>query len=275
MLEQAQKDCLTGFFTRDGLRQYLEDLAVESNAHNKPFSVVLIDLDKFKKFNDKFGHIFGDEVLKYTTSTLRLTFFEDQCVFFRYGGDEFIAVLPGKTAREAGQLFKQCITNLARRPFLYKNKFFKICISCGIAGSPLDGKTMDELIHKADSAMYYSKRHGHNLITQASSIAFLKARRIILVLLLLAAMAAAGFVLYRASLNKFIRPTYKQIRNIHIISKPANLDRIILKSGDIIEGKIIAETAERITVNLYLEKGEGSTTVNKAEIDHLERAGVQ
>lgn len=275
MLEQAQKDSLTGFFTRDGLRQYLENLVVESHAHNKPFSIVLIDLDKFKKFNDKFGHIFGDEVLKYTTSTLRLTFFEDQCVFFRYGGDEFIAVLPGKTAREAAQLFKQCITNLIRRPFLYKNKFFRISISCGISGSPVDGKTVDELIHKADSSMYYSKRHGHNLITQASSIAFLKVRRIILVLLLLAAMVVAGFVLYRASLNKFIRPTYKQIRNIQIISKPANLDRIILKSGDVIEGKIVAETIDRVIVSLYLEKGEGSTTVMKAEMDHVERGGQQ
>ena len=266
---------MTGFFTREGLLQYLENLVLESSSHNKPFSIALIDLDKFKKFNDKFGHIFGDEVLKYTTSTLRLTFFEDQCVFFRYGGDEFIAILPGKTAREASQLFKQCITNLIRRPFLYKNKFFKISISCGIAGFPLDGKTMDALIHKADSAMYYSKRHGHNLITQASAIAFLKARRVVLAFLLLAVIAGVGAVVYRASLNKFIRPTVKQIKNIQIISKPANLDKVVLKSGDVIEGKIVAETADRVSVNLYLEKGEGSTIVSKADIDHVERGSAE
>lgn len=133
MLEQAPKDFLTGFFSRDSLGGFLENIIIESNLKKKIFTIALIDLDRFKRFNDKFGHAFGDEVLKYATSTLRLTFHNEQCYLFRFGGDEFIAVFPDKEPQEILRLFKRCNYNMLHRHFLYANKLYKVTISCGIA----------------------------------------------------------------------------------------------------------------------------------------------
>ena len=124
MLEEAQKDFLTGFYLRESLKPFLEKLMLDSSIKKRHFSVALIDLDHFKRFNDKFGHNFGDEILKYAVSTIRLTFQGIQSYFFRYGGDEFIVVFPEKGPRETFNLIRKCSYNLNHRLFLYKNKFY-------------------------------------------------------------------------------------------------------------------------------------------------------
>jgi len=266
MLEQAQRDYLTGFFVREALNPFLEKLILEANVSGKSFWVIVIDLDHFKKFNDKFGHIFGDEILKYVTSTLRLTFYKSQCYLFRYGGDEFVGAFPDTEPKEIFHLVQQCNYNLLHRPFLFQNKFYRITASCGIAGFPLDGKTSEELIQKADQAMYFSKRYGRNRATLANRMKYLKAHRIFLLICSICIVFYSLFVLYRLSFKKIIQPTIRQIQNIKITIKPKNLDAIILKNGLVFEGRILAETEDKVILNLYLEKGEGSATFNKAEI---------
>ncbi|MDD5255162.1 MAG: GGDEF domain-containing protein, partial [Candidatus Omnitrophica bacterium] len=86
MAENVCPDFLTGFSLRDSLYPTLEKLMLEFQAQKKPFSLALLDLDRFKKFNDKFGHDFGDEILRYASSTLRMTVSEVQSLLFRYGG---------------------------------------------------------------------------------------------------------------------------------------------------------------------------------------------
>ena len=177
MPEELRRDGLTGFFVREELVLFLARLMAGAGEGEKGFSIALIDIDHFKKFNDKHGHLFGDEILKYATSTLRLTFYEGQCSFFRYGGDEFIAVFPGKDPKEAQGLIRQCHTNLFRRPCLSGNKLYRVMISCGIAGFPSDAKTPEELIQKADEAMYFSKRNGRNTTTVLGKIPYLRLRK--------------------------------------------------------------------------------------------------
>ena len=72
-LSHAQKDFLTGFYTREHLASTLLKGIIDANLHNEKFSILLIDIDNFKKINDKYGHLWGDEFLKYVSSTLRLT----------------------------------------------------------------------------------------------------------------------------------------------------------------------------------------------------------
>ena len=266
MLELAQRDYLTGFFVREALTPFLEKLILEAGVSGKSFWVVVIDLDHFKKFNDKFGHIFGDEILKYVTSTLRLTFYKSQCYLFRYGGDEFVGAFPDVEPKEIFHLVQQCNYNLLHRPFLFQNKFYRITTSCGIAGFTLDGKTSEELIQKADQAMYFSKHYGRNRATLANRMKYLKAHRIFLLICSICIIFCSLFVLYRLSFKKIIQPTIRQIESIKITIKPKNLDAIILKNGLVFEGRILAETEDKVILNLYLEKGEGSATFNKAEI---------
>ena len=118
IFEKAQIDFLTGFFLRESFGPFLEKAIREATATKGIITLALVDLDKFKKYNDNYGHDFGDEILKYAASTIRLTMDENQTYFFRYGGDEFIVVFVGKGPKEVYQLMRSCKNNLLRRPFL-------------------------------------------------------------------------------------------------------------------------------------------------------------
>lgn len=266
MVELTQKDCLTGFYLRGLLNPFLEDLILVSAPKKKKFSLVLIDLDRFKKFNDKFGHAFGDEILKYVTGTLRLTFSETQSYIFRYGGDEFIAVFPDQEPKETYRWLQQCNYNLSHRPFLFKNKFYKITLSCGVSGFPIDEQKAEELIQKADKAMYFSKHHGRSLITLANRMNFLKVRSFIAIVCSISMIVLSVFIAYRLSFKKLIQPALIHFRDLKVTTKPQDLDLIITKGGVIFEGRIVSETQDKVILNLYMEKGQGTTVFEKKEI---------
>ncbi len=270
MLEQAQKDSLTGFFVKGALCPYLERLMIETNVQEKSFSIMLVDLDHFKKFNDKFGHMVGDEILKYATSTLRLTFSEHQSHFFRYGGDEFIGVFPGKEPKEILPLVRKCNHNLFYRPFLFKNRFYRFTISGGIAGFPVDGKTADEVIQKADEALYFSKRYGRHRVTLVSKIGWLKLIRTFTVIVSIIVTLCSLFILFKLSFKEIIQPTVSQISGIRIITQAEKLDTIILKNGTAFKGHIVKETEDKLILNLKLETGKSVLTFDKSRIAKIE-----
>ncbi|MFA5410837.1 MAG: GGDEF domain-containing protein [Candidatus Omnitrophota bacterium] len=250
MSNQARIDPLTRFFLRDALYPFLQNLIVKASLDNQGFSLALVDLDHFKKFNDKFGHDFGDEVLKYFASTLRLSLQENESYIFRYGGDEFIAVIPGKEPQEALRLLRQCSYNLDHRPFLFQNKLYKITLSCGIAVFPSNGKTIEDLIKSADKAMYFSKRHGRNSATLASSIKYLRIYWTLFFVFACTAILATGLILYRTGVIKqIIQPAINRILGIK------TKDVLILKNGAIFEGYIVTEAKDKVVLNLSPKKG--------------------
>lgn len=266
MLDQSQKDYLTGFYLRGSLSALLEKLVVDARLNKKDFSIVLVDLDHFKKFNDKFGHPFGDEILKYAASVLRLTFYTGTRYLFRYGGDEFIIVLPERDQKEAFHLLRQCTYNIIHRPFLFKNKFYRITISCGIASFPYDGDRPEKLIYNADKAMYFSKRHGHNFITLAGKIGYLRLRNFFLMLGSTCILLWFLFVIYDVFLKNIIEPKIRQIKYIGIVTEPRDVDSIILKTGIIFKGHIVEETEDKVILKLYLDEGEGLCVFDRSEI---------
>ena len=148
-----KEDILTGFFVREELIPYLNVLIKKGNK----FSLGLMDLDNFKKYNDEYGHLFGDEILKYVASTIKLTI-SGRGDIFRYGGDEFIIIFQHRDRKHAANIFKVCNRNMQKRPFLYRNRFFKISASYGIVEYPSDAKDIKTLIDKADRAMYFAKK---------------------------------------------------------------------------------------------------------------------
>lgn len=266
MKEPFQKDHLTGFFLREAFDSFLNELIAESKAKGKSFSIALIDLDKFKRYNDKFGHLFGDEVLKYAAGTFRLTFYGDPRYYYRYGGDEFVIVLPDTEARDAGHFMHQCIYNTFQEPFLFKSNFYKVTMSFGVASYPRDGKTKEELIKKADEAMYYSKRAGTNHVTLASDISRLKLRRWIVMLSVITGLILTGLITYKFAFRTIIKPTLREVKNIKITSKPRDLDLVILKNGSLFEGRVIKETDDIVILSLYMEKGQGTMTFGREEV---------
>jgi len=269
MLEQAQIDYLTGFFLRDSLDSVLEELMRKALNDNKNFSMALIDLDRFKRFNDRFGHAMGDEVLKYTANMLHVSLTGNGCYFFRYGGDEYIVIFPDKGPREIIPLLRKCGYDMRRQPFIFRNKLYRITTSSGIAGFPKDGRSMDELIKKADKAMYASKKLGRNVITLAQSLAYLRLRGIFTIVLSIIIIPLILFIFYQMEFFKEnVRPAIDQVKNLKIMTEP-DIDIITLKNGKVFKGHIAKEDEDEIMLKLDLEKGEGVLIFSKSKIAHI------
>jgi diguanylate cyclase (GGDEF)-like protein len=161
--QQSITDGLTGIKTR---RFFFEALTSEwkrASRSGRPFSVVLIDLDKFKEVNDSLGHLEGDLVLARVGRLL-----EQKCrqsnVVARYGGDEFIILMPETGVEHAESLAERLRQWLATDPMLQEHH---ITGSFGVASFPVHGVSVEDIIRVADSGMYVSKRAGGDRVSTA------------------------------------------------------------------------------------------------------------
>ncbi|MBL7157809.1 MAG: GGDEF domain-containing protein [Candidatus Omnitrophica bacterium] len=272
MLEQMQRDELTGAYLRSSLGPFLRHLLTDAKTKNRIFSVVLMDVDRFKKFNDKFSHSFGDLILKYLASTLHLSLQPIEDNVFRYGGDEFVVVFPDKEPEEVYKSLQHFDYILANRPFLYNNRLFRISVSCGIASFPSDGQEIEVLIEKSDKAMYFSKRQGHGLITHVGKIPYIKMRKSIAIAMSVLAILLASCILYSFFFGPYVESIRNKLSKIKIITGPRNVDEVILKNGRRFEGYIVDETDDEIIMNLYMDQGRGRVIFKKPEIKSINRA---
>lgn len=169
--QQSIKDALTGLYNRRFLdeslrREILRCQRKESEDIESVMAVLMIDVDHFKQFNDKFGHELGDRVLSNVAQTLAQNVRASDLVA-RFGGEEFTVVLPSATpeaALERAEVLREAVANMA--PISGKNELHhSVKISIGVACLPVDGTTAEELIHKADMALYRSKKDGRNRVT--------------------------------------------------------------------------------------------------------------
>jgi diguanylate cyclase (GGDEF)-like protein len=161
--QQSITDGLTGIKTR---RFFWEALSAEwkrASRSGRPFSVVLIDLDKFKEVNDTMGHFEGDLVLARVGRLLEQKSRQSNVVA-RYGGDEFIVLMPETGAEQAQVLAERLRQWLASDPTLSEHK---ITGSFGVASFPMHGFSIEDIIRVADAGMYVSKRSGGNLVSTA------------------------------------------------------------------------------------------------------------
>ncbi len=190
----ATKDFLTNCYTREGIQPFLKRLEEDFITNKRPFSVLIMDVDHFKTFNDKFGHLYGDEVLKYFSSSMRLDLEDEENAPFRFGGDEFIMVFPNKTAVDSARLANRLRKNMSTRSCLIKGHQISVTFSGGIACYPMDAGTIDDLLERADKALYYSKNHGRGRITKFSELAHKEIAQVAVIVLILAVIAAALFI---------------------------------------------------------------------------------
>ncbi len=170
-LERAQEklrqlaitDGLTGIYNHRYFRRQLKLEISRSKRFKMPFSLILFDLDYFKTYNDQFGHLSGDKVLKRFARLLYEHIREVDTVA-RYGGEEFVLLLPG-TDKEAAVMVAEKIRLLVSHtpfPHIKKMQSGKVTVSAGVATYPDDARDGEELIQKTDQAMYQAKKAGRN-----------------------------------------------------------------------------------------------------------------
>lgn len=159
-LEQANRtDGLTGVFNRHYWQQQLGYEIQRAQRYQHPLSLLLFDLDKFKDLNDQYGHLGGDFVL-IELSKLISTLLRDTDLLGRYGGEEFGIILPDTGLAGAVQVANRICDTVAQHKMLFNQQNIKATVSIGVV-SYYD-QTVDELIQRADIALYCAKRQGRN-----------------------------------------------------------------------------------------------------------------
>ena len=163
LLQLASKDPLTGAGNRRSLDAKLDDVVNNRRRNGIAASMLLIDLDHFKKVNDVHGHRFGDQILKQITDIVNLRIRVTDSLY-RIGGEEFVVVLEGQNAERAKHLAEQL------RTLVHENELApdrSVTISLGVAELVAD-ETANDWMHRADEALYEAKRAGRNMTSIAN-----------------------------------------------------------------------------------------------------------
>lgn len=173
--ERAELDGLTQLSNHRAIQERLaQEITRLGRARltqpNIKFSLAMMDLTDFKLFNDTYGHATGDGVLRLVGDALRQTFRLSDCVG-RYGGDEFVVLLPDTDAESARKICARAIEAVKARPFAAKDGSpITIRLACGVASYPFDGQSGADLLHAADARLYETKRRGELLAAAPSEV---------------------------------------------------------------------------------------------------------
>jgi two-component system cell cycle response regulator len=167
--EQATRDSLTELWNRATILETLQRELTRSRRENQPLAVIMADIDHFKQINDMHGHLVGDRVLRQTAQRL-LAMLRTYDTVGRYGGEEFLVVLPGCGASEALTLAERLRECMEAEPIADNHQALRVTLSLGV--SVRDGQiTGQELLQSADSALYEAKRTGRNRVMSAEILA--------------------------------------------------------------------------------------------------------
>jgi diguanylate cyclase (GGDEF)-like protein len=157
-------DGLTQIHNQRYLTEFLDREVVRSQRHNRPLSVLMIDIDRFKAINDTFGHLCGDFVLRELADVVRTTMRKED-LFARYGGEEFAIVLVEASRDEAVAVAERIRAAVAAHQFRFEANPISLTISIGVAATSGDlGMTSANLLRQADENLYTAKRGGRDRV---------------------------------------------------------------------------------------------------------------
>ncbi|MDH5613753.1 MAG: GGDEF domain-containing protein, partial [Gammaproteobacteria bacterium] len=157
-------DPLTGILNRRGLSKLLEQMKL-NEAEQDSVSVLMIDIDNFKQFNDSFGHIIGDEVIKFVTNTITDNL-KGRDITVRFGGEEFLVILPDTALNMAERVALKLCHAMKAAPLTQtstRRKLGHITISIGVTSNH-HKEQMENIIERADSALYEAKKSGRDRV---------------------------------------------------------------------------------------------------------------
>ncbi|MFO1090130.1 MAG: PleD family two-component system response regulator [Hyphomicrobiales bacterium] len=168
-IELAVTDPLTGLYNRRYMDSQVDILIDNAANRNKPLSLLMLDVDYFKAVNDTYGHDAGDRVLKELAARIK-KHIRNVDLGFRVGGEEFVIVLPETEPEVALRVAERLRKAVSSRPFPIGEKAaLPITISVGIASFASANDTLEEMLKRADDALYKAKREGRNRVIQAAA----------------------------------------------------------------------------------------------------------
>lgn len=162
---KVREDKLTGVLNRRGMEDDFEREAARADREGTPLCVALLDVDNFKQLNDAHGHQGGDQALVYLTRVIQQTVRQGD-IIARFGGEEFLILLPDTVLEDARALIIRLQRALTRHLFLHNSDKLLITFSCGVA-QRAQGEHREALIERADKALYRAKRAGKNRVFTA------------------------------------------------------------------------------------------------------------
>ncbi len=163
---QSIQDPLTGLYNRRYLKEALVREVQRAVRHKRSFGVIMMDIDKFKVFNDTFGHDAGDEVLRELSKYLMRSIRAEDIVC-RYGGEEFLVIISESSAEDTYQRALELLEGVRGLQVMHEGKQLSVRVSAGVAMFPLHGDSAEAVIHAADLAMLRAKREGRNRVMLA------------------------------------------------------------------------------------------------------------
>jgi diguanylate cyclase (GGDEF)-like protein len=159
--EQATTDGLTGLVNHRTFQERFSSMLGRAERHDSPVSIILTDIDHFKKVNDTYGHPTGDEVLRRVAAILKASARKIDIVA-RYGGEEFALVLEATDRAGARQLAERIRVEVAQQTFQSSKGTFQVTLSLGVSTTPEDAREKAEIIARADQSLYAAKHAGRN-----------------------------------------------------------------------------------------------------------------
>ena len=164
MRELAIKDSLTGLYTRKFTIERLDQEIGRCLITSTPLSIMMLDIDFFKKYNDLYGHLAGDMVLRSLAASLGGYLKGRDSIIGRLGGEEFLVILPSTSKQEAFSLAENIRGGIQEKTLSIRRKPSSITVSIGIANFPQDANLPGDLLNKADIALYEAKKTSRNRV---------------------------------------------------------------------------------------------------------------
>lgn len=168
---ESQRDFLTGAYNRKTFEKFYDEYALHASQSHTPLCMIVIDIDHFKQFNDKFGHLIGDEVLKIVSRAL-IDSLKGRDVVARFGGEEFIVLLPETPLDIAMKVADSVRKTIASKELKRKDTgqvYGTITVSMGVSQFRPATDTLPTVLKRADDALYQSKHDGRNRVTKEAA----------------------------------------------------------------------------------------------------------
>lgn len=167
IFEKAQKDALTGAYSKGALLEKGPEAIKRSEVLAEPMTALTFDIDFFKKINDGYGHPGGDYILKELGHLVQSKLVRSNDYFARYGGEEFVIILQATTLKTAQDISERIRHTIETHEFIFNEKKIPVTVSIGVAERKTD-ESWEQVYDRADKALYQSKQLGRNRVTLAN-----------------------------------------------------------------------------------------------------------